>query len=337
MAHPLRGLDRKDRFGESPVDVLVAGGGIAGAAAALTLAEAGKRVAIVEPSGTLGREIARGRNLFAELPKYADGSPSIEAFLRRLRARGGWFDGAIDPIAAAIAFDDLMESHGVQVWFHVWPARLSVTDGAVDGTVVAMKTGYRTIRSAGVVDATVHGKLARGAFRTRAPESPARSVLHLMFNGVAGACPAEHAVGGLRVRCRQTYWEREWRVSLIADERISRSDWLGRLPSLLPELRRAMPALAGGGLTVVGEEEWRTPEWELTTDSDDESPLGSVVGRGGRPFAIARRLVCDPRAMRGLAMAGPWLQGFPFDPAEEGTSLVQAFELGDAAGRLWFD
>jgi HEAT repeat protein len=340
-------------FDGAAFDAVVAGGGLAGAAAALNLAAAGMRVAIVEPTGALGREIARGRNLFADLPVHADRSPSIRAFLDALRERGGWFDGAMDPIAAAIAWDDLMERRGVRVLFDVHPAGVMVDGRRVAGLTVVTKTGYGWIRAPRVVDATVYGKPSAPWFRRWEPDAdaPRRTVLHLMFNSVAGDGTAEDItlaadaiadtgtgagagmdLGELRVRCRPTYWEGERRVTLACDRLVPRSAWIRNLPSLIPALQRHIPALKTGIFACAAEEVWRTPEFRTAAAADGRR-LGFVQGADGRPHALTLGMVADPAVVAGLYLAGPWLAQFPFDPLQEEAALVNLFLLGDAVGR----
>ncbi|WP_158299384.1 FAD-dependent oxidoreductase [Paenibacillus antri] len=318
-------------------DAVVFGGGIGGTAAAYVLAREGLRVLLCETTGTLGREIVRGRNQFADLPRYSEASSAVREFFRYLTLRGGWFDGEMDPAAAAVAFDSMMEQVGADVLFQVWPSKVCAEDGRITGAVLATKTGYRSIRTTKVVDATGHGKLARSRFEG-IPNPDARTVLHVLFNGSEGDCETERSwtadgLGVIRASCRATYWPGERRISLCVDKFVSRSEWMLRLPSVVPELKRLFPSLSGSAFTYVGDDVWQTPCLRYRTGSVDARAAGQVEDAEGRPYDIRRNMLGDPLRLQGFAMAGYWLEGMPFDPAQEERALMNAFRLGELAGR----
>lgn len=205
------------------------------------------------------------------------------------------------------------------------------------GLEIATKTGYSRIQAPRVIDATVYGKLAQHSFN-RGRNAFEKSVLHVIFNGVEGECTANHVLsannlGELQVMCRPTYWKEEWRVSFIARSRVTRPEWIRCLPSLLPDLRRLIPALGRGNLTLVSEDVWMTPEFHLHTNSRDDRHLGYVEALDGSPFEIRHNMLGDPNTILGLTLSGTWLKNFPFDPALEERSIVNAFRLGDLAGQ----
>lgn len=327
--------NREFPYGAESYDAIVAGGGITGVAAALTLAQSGMSVVIAEPTGTLGREIVRARNQFVRLPHYSGVSSSIDEFFHCLQQRKGWFNGEIDPSAAALAFDDLIEKHHIQVLFNVWPSHVSVEDRKVNGAVIATKTGYSCIQASRVIDASAHGKIARKWFGCDV-NSNGKSVVHLLFNGVRGETAAKRVIsleglGELLVICRPTYWKEEVRVSLMISKAVTRSEWMHYLPVLLPVLQQQFPSLNSGGMSFVSEEVWQTPGLQIHTQSQDDRIIGCIEAPDGKPFEIRHSLLGDPQIIHGFTMCGTWLKGFPFDPALEEISIINAFRLGDLA------
>ncbi len=317
-------------------DAVVAGGGVAGVAAARTIAAEGWRVAIIEPTGTLGREIVRARNLFVRLSRYAGMSPTIAEFYECLRQRKGWFDGVVDPNVAALAFDDLMSRYRVQVLFHVWPSNLLKEGQVVTGIEAATKGGYVRMKTPRVLDASVSGKLGKFWFESR-PNDKKGSVLHLIYNGVTGECPSERLflmpeIGDMKVICRPTHWKSEWRISLILEINATRAEWFGLLVDLLPRLQDEITELKNGVLAYVADDVWNVPDLRISTNSKDDHIVGYLEDTAGKPFALRQRMLGDPAIIDGLTLAGTWLDGLPFDLCQEETSIVNAFRLGDFVG-----
>ncbi|WP_309119779.1 FAD-dependent oxidoreductase [Paenibacillus sp.] len=332
-----RPLDVRTNALADDYDAVVFGGGISGTAAAYVLAREGLRVLLCETTGTLGREIVRGRNQFAGLPRYSEVSSAVREFFRCLMLHRGWFDGEMDPAAAAVAFDSMMEQVGADVLFQVWPSEVCAEGGRIAGAVLATKTGYRAIRTTKVVDATSHGKLAQSWFEGSA-NPDARTVLHVLFNGADGDCETEQSwttvgLGEIRASCRPTYWPGERRLSLCADKFVTRSEWMLHLPSIVPELKRSFPSLSGSAFTYVADDVGQTPRLRFRTGSIDTRAAGHVEDSEGLPYEIRRNMLGDPLRLQGFAMAGSWLEGMPFDPAQEERSLMNAFRLGELAGR----
>lgn len=317
-------------------DVVVAGGGIAGVAAALTMSSKGCRTAIIEPTGVLGREIVRARHICIPLSRYAEKSRSIKEFYDCLVQRKGWFDGMIDPNVAALAFDDLMRKYGVQVLFNVWPSRLLHKERKVQGLEVASKRGYVQMETSRVVDASLYGKIGAAWFPAHAADKAA-SLLRLTFNGIAGDCPDQAKlllpeIGEVHVQCRATYWQGERQVALMLERHISRAEWMVRLADILPALNEEIPVLKSGVLAHIADDVWNVPCTRITAATRDERLAGELEGLAGERIPVKQRMLGDPSMIDGLYMAGPWIEGFPFDLHMEENVIYNAFRLGEIVG-----
>lgn len=130
-------------------DVLVLGAGLAGLNAALCLAEAGRKVCVVEAGPTLGVEIADA---------WLNTLPECEASRRVLelcRQNGVLKNGRIDVLLATIAFDRVAEEAGIKCLVRVLPVRpLVSSDGRLDGVEVVGRSGRQALRAPLILDAT---------------------------------------------------------------------------------------------------------------------------------------------------------------------------------------
>lgn len=323
-------------------DAIVIGGGIAGAAAARTMAEQRWRVALLEPTGTLGREVTRACNGFVKLSDYVNESASIAAFYSLLNERKGVIGDQMAATVAGIAFDELLAPYPVDVLFHVWPSRLLTNAGKAAGLRVSCRSGSALLDAPVVIDASAHGKIGKQWFTATAVERGTTSI-RLLYNGVIGECPDEIAVslpqaGDLRVRCRPTYWPQEWRVTLTTDGHMIRADWQLLLDELVAALRERIPALQSGVLAHMSDDVWGEPGLRISTASADEQITGYLLPTQGHAIStpsvpITRGMLCNPSVMDGLYVAGPWLERYPFDADDEQSAIVNAFLLGDAVGR----
>ncbi|MCB9680082.1 MAG: FAD-dependent oxidoreductase [Alphaproteobacteria bacterium] len=153
------------------VDVLVAGGGAAGVAAAIGAAQAGARVALLERQGSCGGMATSALvgtvcGLYTRAPAgrarwVHDGLP--RAFGERLAADSGTSvevtrDGLhylpYAPLAFRVLCDRLLDAHGVSVWLHTQLIGVERTAGEV--TAVRAWSWDRELRAevAALVDTT---------------------------------------------------------------------------------------------------------------------------------------------------------------------------------------
>lgn len=317
-------------------DAVVVGGGVAGFAAARTMAAEGLRVGLLEQVSNLGREIVRARSNFIDIAKYKDVSPTIGSFYERMRERKSMFDGMIDPNGAAVVFDELLHRYGVDVLFHTWPSQLLTSGNQVEGLVAATNKGYARIEAPSVIDASERGKLSRTLFHTTTG-FPGKSALRLLFSGITGQCPAELTLNvpgldELFVVCRPTFWPNEWQLSLHIERSMTMPEWAAVLEPALAQLCERVPALGEGIISYMGNDACSAPDFRIAANSQDGTVIGQLRGAGG-DTPVTCGMLGDPAVMSGFYMAGMWIDGVDYDPFREEEAVVNGFALGDIVGR----
>jgi hypothetical protein len=147
-------------------DVLVAGGGMAGIAAAVAAARAGADVLLVERGGTLGGVATAGLNCsFMGVDRSVIGGVLWEV-LDRLAGLGGSIEGLytpFDPEAFKTVALEMVADAGVRLLLHSWLVDAVRDDSGVKGARFVTKSGTREIRAGAVVDATGDGDIAAAA------------------------------------------------------------------------------------------------------------------------------------------------------------------------------
>jgi hypothetical protein len=150
-------------------DVVVAGGGPGGVAAAIAAAREGADVLLVERYGYLGG-LATGGNVIS-LPPYEESGDQIirglaHEFRATLEAEGkarrpsdAWRDGVcdFDPEAWKALSLTLCRAAGVRFLFHCWVANAVAGDGRIDAIVFESKSGRMAVRGRVFVDGTGDG------------------------------------------------------------------------------------------------------------------------------------------------------------------------------------
>lgn len=154
------------------VDVLVAGGGSAGWAAAVAAARRGSRTMLVEQYGFLGGMMTAGGVGCLCGPYTCAPSSSRKQivfglcgeFMDRLEARGAGFKHQhrfqVDHHQAKIVLDDLIGEAGVRPLFHTFCVDALTEAQTIHGVVVENKAGRQAIVARVVVDATGDGDVA---------------------------------------------------------------------------------------------------------------------------------------------------------------------------------
>ncbi|MFP4057293.1 MAG: FAD-dependent oxidoreductase [Candidatus Brocadiia bacterium] len=156
------------------VDVLVAGGGVAGCAAALGAARAGARTALVERNGVLGGVATAGLmanigNMFLDregrLVVGGAGREVVERLVARGAASPHWASRevpgvVIDSEQLKLLLGQMLREAGVTVLTHVLAARPVVEGSAVRGAFVESKRGRQAIVAKATVDCTGEADLA---------------------------------------------------------------------------------------------------------------------------------------------------------------------------------
>jgi len=154
------------------VDVLIAGGGPAGIAAAVAAARNGARTLLVERYGYLGGLATGGLVLFMDGLFDLQGERCIGGIawesLERLRAAGGLAVDSPTSLHAdsellKVVADELCVEAGVGLRLHSWAVDALVEHDRVTGVVVESKSGRQAILSRVCVDATGDGDIAARA------------------------------------------------------------------------------------------------------------------------------------------------------------------------------
>lgn len=136
------------------VDVLVAGAGPAGIAAALSAARQGARTLLIERWGRIGG--AAVTSLVNPLMGSAQ-SPVVGEILAAFSAAGSNWE-LLD-----LVYYDLLEQAGVEVLLHSWVTGPLLAGTRVHGVRILCKEGLLDLRAKRVVDATADGDVAFGA------------------------------------------------------------------------------------------------------------------------------------------------------------------------------
>jgi glycine/D-amino acid oxidase-like deaminating enzyme len=141
-------------------DILIAGGGTAGCAAAIAAARRGHRVLLVEESNALGGVSTTGgvNEWFAGLDGLGDIWEQVKAELERYGAR--LLDRYYNPEVLKIVWQLLAEDAGVEILFHASAAGAETENGRITSVRVASCSHLIDVAAAYFVDATGEGDLA---------------------------------------------------------------------------------------------------------------------------------------------------------------------------------
>jgi hypothetical protein len=145
-------------------DVVVAGGGVAGFAAAASAAREGVSVILVERYGYLGGMVTGG--LVVHLEGFGDGKSWVikgigEELIDTLREEGGarvsGYDVTIDPELLKCILFRITKGTGVRALLHSTVTDVILKDGRVHGVIVENISGRGAILGSVVIDTTGDG------------------------------------------------------------------------------------------------------------------------------------------------------------------------------------
>jgi hypothetical protein len=163
IARPQRAIPVLDE-----VEVLVAGGGVAGVAAAVAAARAGARTMLVERQGFLGGVAAAGLMTSATNSCVTgDGRQVVKGIAQEafdeLAKRGGTSPGWCTRALPQLPFDqeifravlvEMIQDAGVETLVETWVTDVVQEERELSGVLVESKGGCRAIRARAFVDAT---------------------------------------------------------------------------------------------------------------------------------------------------------------------------------------
>lgn len=142
------------------VDVVVAGGGTAGVAAAVCAARLGLSVAMIEHTAQAGGMVT---HVICWLNDFDNKGGFAREFHRHVLDTGICKWPYYNPFAVVPYFDRLLEEAGVRVLYLASVVAPMVREGALDGVIVESKSGRHAIRAKAVIDATGDGDVAARA------------------------------------------------------------------------------------------------------------------------------------------------------------------------------
>ena len=170
-------------------DLVVCGGGTAGAFCALAAAEAGADVLLVEQFGSLGGS-ATNALVLPIMHNHMEENPQCsylaKKLLDRLKKEGGCSrDGLnFDPVLLAFILEEMCLSAGVRILYHTFLAGAVCKDGLLQSAVVANKAGLSRIEGKLFADCTGDGDLsvfAGAAFQKGNPETGKNQPVSLRY------------------------------------------------------------------------------------------------------------------------------------------------------------
>ncbi|MEA4888608.1 MAG: FAD-dependent oxidoreductase [Clostridiaceae bacterium] len=144
-------------------DVVVAGGGTAGAVAAISAAREGAETLVVERYGCLGGSAVMAQvvpMMSLKIPSHPEPS-SISLLIKQQMTQGGWAatdssgaDGWFNPVMLPFVLDRLLSAYGGKALFDATIVDVLQDQQVVAGLVVQTRSGLGLIKAGCVIDAT---------------------------------------------------------------------------------------------------------------------------------------------------------------------------------------
>ncbi|MBL7041684.1 MAG: FAD-dependent oxidoreductase [Pirellulaceae bacterium] len=149
------------------VDVVVAGGGVAGVTAALQAAGEGLSVVLVEPRNYFGYELAA-----PELPTTTPHEPNpdfalADGLCRQLSQEEAFRGERVNPYRLKASLHRMVADQArIKPYLFSWPCGVVMEGNAVRGLVMANRSGRQIVLARAVVDATADARVAAAAGAT---------------------------------------------------------------------------------------------------------------------------------------------------------------------------
>ena len=170
-------------------EVVVCGGGTAGAFAAIAAAREGRDTLLIEQFGTLGGTATVGLTT-PLMHSHIDGNPHcsyIYPLLQEKLLRTGGVNpegNRFDPLLLGVALEQLCVESGVRLLCHTFIPEVVMTDGAISAVVIANKAGLSLVKGKVFIDATGDGDVSvrAGASYTKGnPETGKNQPISLRY------------------------------------------------------------------------------------------------------------------------------------------------------------
>ena len=146
-------------------DVIVVGGSFSGVSSALTFAETGYKVILIEPRTYLGREITATLRPWLKLDEYEnntkEGIPRIISCCIDTSDNFVRTEIPLKPDRVKICLEDLLLNSGVKILYASQPTGLYVEGDTLKGIIIGNKSGRQVILGRVIIDATETATIAR--------------------------------------------------------------------------------------------------------------------------------------------------------------------------------
>ncbi|MDD4165264.1 MAG: FAD-dependent oxidoreductase [Eubacteriales bacterium] len=146
-------------------DIVVCGGGTAGAFAAISAAEQGKKVLLIEQFGSIGGS-ATNALVLPIMSTHIEGNPQCSYISKKVRNRifsyggsdesGRWFD----PIILKIVLEELCLEAGVKLLYHTFISEVIREGSKMKGVLISNKAGLQIVEGNIFIDCTGDGDVS---------------------------------------------------------------------------------------------------------------------------------------------------------------------------------
>lgn len=146
-------------------EVVVCGGGTAGAFAAIAAAREGRSTLLVEQFGTLGGTATVGLTT-PLMHSHIEGNPQCSYISRLVHEKLLQLGGAneqgnrFDPLLLGVVLEQLCVESGVQLLYHTFIPDVILENGAISAIVIANKAGLSLVKGKIFIDATGDGDIS---------------------------------------------------------------------------------------------------------------------------------------------------------------------------------
>ncbi len=180
------------------VDVIVAGGGISGVAAAVAAARRNMDVLLVERNGflggvaTAGLMSSMGNRFFADGEKLVVRGIALEIIERLVEERGtsrGWRSPLVpkipfDPEIFKLVLLEMVKDENIKLYLHTFVADVVMSKNNLEGLIIESKSGREAVLGKTVIDATGDADVAARAGVPFIYEPPGSSSLEFRMGNV---------------------------------------------------------------------------------------------------------------------------------------------------------